>query len=391
MNQPLPLIISRRFVTEFRCAAGDCADTCCSGWPINVDKHTAKKYSRKHDLRNAMTDSPNGRVVCRDGNGTCVKFEDGLCGIQKKYGEEYLSDTCSFYPRSGRFFGRHLYLSATLSCPETAKNALFGDAPFAVSAGEIHREPPWKTDLLADEMDNATVHTITEAILARVQDSTHSAEKHMAALIGLADSLDELPLAAWQPAVQRHMESPVPLLVAAKSHPDDLALLLQAFLKILVSDEIQYRSRVYLTIRDAERALGITFNWETGDITSHDDGAAWRETTRIWQEQGGTMQETLRRWLGAQVCLWVYPFSGISTSAKRKTIAFALHFALVRLGLMAACRAQGGNLPQDEQIRVIQSIARTMDHLVEEEGFFELFPRKEWHDSARLRGLVGDT
>jgi lysine-N-methylase len=58
-------------------------------------------------------------------SGECPFFEaDRLCGIQKAYGAELLSSTCSSYPRALNKVDGVLEGSLTLSCPEAARNVL---------------------------------------------------------------------------------------------------------------------------------------------------------------------------------------------------------------------------------------------------------------------------
>jgi lysine-N-methylase len=58
-------------------------------------------------------------------SGLCPFFgDDHLCGIQKEYGPQLLSSTCSIYPRSLSRVAGKLEGSLSLSCPEAARNVL---------------------------------------------------------------------------------------------------------------------------------------------------------------------------------------------------------------------------------------------------------------------------
>lgn len=53
--------------------------------------------------------------------GVCPYLDaDYLCSIQKKYGEEYLSETCRQYPRQTFDFGNYFERSLSLVCPLAA-------------------------------------------------------------------------------------------------------------------------------------------------------------------------------------------------------------------------------------------------------------------------------
>lgn len=35
-----------QYMNEFQCTGSACSDTCCSGWKVNIDKQTYKKYKK---------------------------------------------------------------------------------------------------------------------------------------------------------------------------------------------------------------------------------------------------------------------------------------------------------------------------------------------------------
>ena len=59
----------------------------------------------------------------------CPFLSDGLCGIQKKLGAEYLSIMCSAYPRVMNIVDDVLQRSLDLSCPEAARIVLLDPNP----------------------------------------------------------------------------------------------------------------------------------------------------------------------------------------------------------------------------------------------------------------------
>ena len=42
-------IFMPQYMTEFKCIASQCPDTCCAGWDINIDESTYSKYSTKSE------------------------------------------------------------------------------------------------------------------------------------------------------------------------------------------------------------------------------------------------------------------------------------------------------------------------------------------------------
>lgn len=128
------VILKPQYMNEFQCIGAACSDTCCSGWKVYVDKTTYKKYQKIRDKDVAgkiakyikkENDTIVGNVACiQTDEAACVFQQDGLCEIQLKYGEEYLSETCLTYPRIFNIVDQQVELSADMSCPEAARLAL---------------------------------------------------------------------------------------------------------------------------------------------------------------------------------------------------------------------------------------------------------------------------
>jgi lysine-N-methylase len=131
----------------FRCIGAQCEDTCCVGWIVNVDKPTYEAYQRSDDpelgprLRELVTihtdnaSEDNYARIQLNGPG-CPFFAEGLCSIQKKLGEEFLSVMCSTYPRVMCVVDDVLQRSLDLSCPEAARIALLDPNPMEFDEAE---------------------------------------------------------------------------------------------------------------------------------------------------------------------------------------------------------------------------------------------------------------
>lgn len=129
-----------QYGNAFHCIGALCETTCCQGWGILVDKATYEKYQRipagplrtlvseyVHIEKSAVTEATHARINLQS-NGYCAFFSaDRLCGLQKEHGEDYLSATCSIYPRSLSRVGDQLETTLYLSCPEAARNILLDE------------------------------------------------------------------------------------------------------------------------------------------------------------------------------------------------------------------------------------------------------------------------
>lgn len=125
------------YAAAFRCIGPSCEDPCCGDWEIPLDKNTYEKYQGfSYEKLGAIVsqfvivnrpcqfDELYGQIR-RTSSGWCPFFgADRLCGIQKEYGNDLLSATCSIYPRSLSVVAGKLEGSLSLSCPEAARNVL---------------------------------------------------------------------------------------------------------------------------------------------------------------------------------------------------------------------------------------------------------------------------
>jgi lysine-N-methylase len=126
-----------RYGKSFRCIGSACEDTCCHGWSIPVDKATYEKYqgfpegdlsTRTAQYVSINKGNPSDSLYAQI-NLTATKdcpflTDERLCDIQSRHGAEYLSATCSIYPRVLNQAEGEIEVSLYLSCPEAARMVL---------------------------------------------------------------------------------------------------------------------------------------------------------------------------------------------------------------------------------------------------------------------------
>lgn len=122
------------YFDTFRCIAGDCPDSCCKDWAVQVDETSAAYYrSLPGELGNRLRDvlqEEDGDTILTIIEGQCPMWRtDGLCRIQADLGEAALCDTCRDFPRLTHDYGDFVEQDLELSCPEAARILL--NAPFA--------------------------------------------------------------------------------------------------------------------------------------------------------------------------------------------------------------------------------------------------------------------
>lgn len=120
------LIYKPSYFDTFHCIAGQCPDSCCKEWDVQVDPDSAAFY---RSLSGALGDRLREVLYNEDGEtyisiteGRCPMWRaDGLCQIQAELGESALCKTCHEFPRLTHDYGDFMELGLELSCPEAAR------------------------------------------------------------------------------------------------------------------------------------------------------------------------------------------------------------------------------------------------------------------------------
>jgi lysine-N-methylase len=128
------------------------------GWIVNIDKHTYDAYQRcdhpelgqrLHELvtiNPASNSDANYARIDLSGPG-CPFLAEGLCSVQNKLGQQYLSIMCATYPRAMNVVDDVLERSLDLSCPEAARMVLLDPNPMAFDEDEGTPHDPRLGDL----------------------------------------------------------------------------------------------------------------------------------------------------------------------------------------------------------------------------------------------------
>lgn len=142
------------YFSRFSCLASECPDTCCRGWEIQIDRKTLGRYKNetgplKEKLRR-WVDFQTGNLEFQ--NGICPFLEQGLCSLQKEWGEQMLCRTCRRYPRHTEEYGKRREYSLSFSCPAAAELLVCQDTPIRfiekVVPGQARPEEEVEAELL---------------------------------------------------------------------------------------------------------------------------------------------------------------------------------------------------------------------------------------------------
>ena len=149
-------IVKPSYFDHFRCIAGNCTDSCCKEWDVQVDDTAAEFYlglpGDLGDRLRQVLKEEDGEMVMTIVDSRCPMWrEDGLCRIQAALGHEALCKTCREFPRLTHDFGDFHERGLELSCPEAARFIL-RNPDFTYMTEEIDggEEPEYDEEAMAD-------------------------------------------------------------------------------------------------------------------------------------------------------------------------------------------------------------------------------------------------
>ena len=154
-------MIDRRpnYYDTFHCLGGSCPDTCCRDWSVAPDGDALADYAAapsplgERIAQNLAADEDGDVCFRLDEQGLCALLTpDGLCAIQRDWGEEHLCAHCAAYPRFIEEYGCLTESSLAISCPEAARLLLEAPRFTLIEADDGIEDPPFEgvdSDLLA--------------------------------------------------------------------------------------------------------------------------------------------------------------------------------------------------------------------------------------------------
>ena len=177
----------------FTCIAGECPDTCCAGWQIQIDPFSLKKYRKNNSpLGNRLKNEINWKEGCfQQYAGRCAFLnENNLCDLYLEGGgQQAFCRTCRTYPRHIEEFEGLREISLSLSCPAAADLILNCGEPvrFLHAEDEKEDEPYEDFDFfLFTKLEDAR-----SLILRILQDRAHPFSLRAAASLALAHDLQQ--------------------------------------------------------------------------------------------------------------------------------------------------------------------------------------------------------
>ena len=380
----------------FECSGAACEDTCCGSWSMIVDPEREALYKSEAPEYLAMTvENPVGLVMGRDPEtDRCVALNCGLCRIQKERGAGFQVDACHFFPRITRRIGSSTRMSASMSCPEIARRALFDDAPFTTSPVTLDRLPGAMRDVLPDGMAVADALSVMEEFAALANDPTVAPERTMVRLSDLSVSLTRRCPADWVSAMPFLTDTVDDRLLNPEPDPSDPFRLLLALAAMARAARHPMRERFEETFSSIEAGLGVKLDWSTFALLPVENGIdpdqASDRLRGLWAEAAPALAPVLRRWLPAELDAAAFPFGGLGNDPAERAAILGVRFATFRPALMCHVGEDGSAPGPDAIVRIAQSLARLLNHAADAELSLALYGESGWTREARLRGLLDD-
>lgn len=371
---------------QFTCLGSACADNCCNSWAVKIDPPTLTKWQcEAPDLLSLATEREGiGKVIAMTGEkGCCPKLEQGICTIHRDHGEAFLTDPCALYPRITRALGATTLQTATLSCPEIARLALFEETPFAWVETPSGRMPSSLKHYLPAGMEETSALEYARAIVEVAGRDALSSSSILSHMLAFAHAHNTAPLHKWPTLLAPALPTPQP-------HPHDALFLLILLTTLVQTAGITPSERLSQLVRIIERVLHVQVQWKaaTVDIAA-DTPSQIKALEHVWQtECAEYLDPLLKRIIQAQYSSTLYPFAGLGETPFEKAVWIAVTFAAMRLSLMCVCKAVGGLPTEEEAIHAIQPLARVFDHVGNMSLVKPMLQETGWLELPRALGLV---
>jgi lysine-N-methylase len=410
MKQKIMLV--PQYVQRFSCIGSDCEDSCCIGWQVNIDETTYKKYKRVRDdklsplfnkkiTRNRSNPSAiNYAKIKMDQEGCCPFLsEEKLCTIQLKLGEEYLSTTCSTYPRITNKVNEIMEQSLTMSCPEAARLALLN---------------PNKMEFDEIESSINSYYSIGEVLSTTNQAVSNKPQKYFWELrIFTIQVLQNREYTVAERLIILGMFYRKAQVYVDQGRVEDLPQLIASYTVIIEGNSlkeelakvpVEYVIQMALVkgIADVRFKQGIanqryldcfkelleTLNYDEGE-TVEAVADRYKEAYRRYYEPFMSKHEYIyENYLVNHVFKNMFPFWEGYT-LEENYMLMVIHYAMIKLHLIGMAGFHKENFNLDHVIKLIQSFAKTVEHnSAYLKQVFELLKKYNYNTMAYMAILI---
>lgn len=374
------------YVAQFSCIADKCPDTCCAGWMVRIEEPIQTLYSEKAPelLKYVLLDETGAKMKLN--GGTCSQLTNGLCHIHKTYGEDYLSDTCSFYPRKVTQVGQTRLMSAESSCPEIARIILTDKSPFSLVSKSIDRIPNDVTDGFVDDEREKNALITMQRFIAETEREDLTAEEIMSRIIVAGEKLDHINKQDWAKTLNDVFAN-VSLPSSTTDNPSEIshADLISHVTLLCINGSAKWHS----LLKQVKQWL------QANDlITGENKSSRFRTIVAAQKESLATytIDHALKRFIGSELIRRVFPYGnekGRESGMVERIMPIALFFCVFRTALLAHNDQNAAPLSVESIVTIFQTISREINHLLTPVSAY--FSAKGLADMNVLLQLVNNT
>ena len=382
-------MLQSAWLKDFECLGDKCADTCCKGWGMQVDKATVAKYKTEApELMEYVTSGEAEHIMKRDEETDyCVKFDNGWCGIHAAKGTDFLGDACHFFPRVTRSLGDVTLQTASLSCPEITRRALTDESANDFSNEADIRTPFSLSDYLPESLEPQQALEIHSAFLDAAIAQDTSAGMIIARLHAVTQSLAMVDQSTWSMAVGFYLKSADSRLTQPEAKTEDPFYLYHALAGLVGAAKTSSRPRLEAVLQTMKQALDITANAETGEISFGENSMAnLTQMGEGWQFVNDEWQPFFKRYIRAQLGVALFPFSGFGETLTDRITIIGVRLATLKLAMQAHLFIHKA-LTEEDALTIAQSLSRFLDHLADPTFSMNIYTETGWVKTSRLWGL----
>jgi lysine-N-methylase len=366
---------------------------------VNVDRATYEAYQSCDDpelgsslqqlvtINVANSNDDNYARITLSG-AACPFLSEGLCSIQKKLGEQYLSKMCAAYPRVMSLVDGVLYRSLHLSCPEAARIVLLDPDPMQFDAEEHHEDGSRRLGNLAVLDTSSAKYTdkpyqyfreVRDLVISILQNRTYDLWQRLVILGSLCDQLHETSSGG------RHLETPQVL----EGYRDAVArgLFDESLGRLQARPEVQFETVVELIVGrigsdytsprflECYKEFILGLNW-TEHSTMEDVGSRYSAAQSQYYAPFMSRHEyMLEHYLVNYVHGSLFPFGPqestqnlgvpqVVDSIGKQYMLMAVYYAIIKTVLIGMAGVHQKEFSTEHVVKVIQSCAKTFEHSV---------------------------
>jgi len=331
---------------DFKCIGSKCADSCCTGWDITFDKGTYQNLTQEPCFKKTMDEYANindnvsipninyGIISLTDDDRCPFLDSDDLCNVQKRRGEDRLSNVCALYPRYYNILDDVYEESLSLDCIEATEKLLFGD-PLEII--EVDRPP--KRDVVMQNIetqidDNGVsgikyLYDFRKLIFGLTRNESYTFDEKLGLLMTFHEYIEEMD-------------------------EDELKAALESYEFTSMKTTIGIDERIYIKLIDFLKRFGKSEHIELDSLICECIKSSNYDELKL--DKLSSIDRIMSNYLMHQMFKELYPF----TTMHSKMDSFM--YLLKKVQILRLLIAFDGDFDDKRVARIIQMYAKGLEH-----------------------------